>query len=80
MLINIEEKNNDVIRRLTNLHPHLTNGEKNRAVLLRVKLATKEIAMLNGTTPKTINMNRYRLRKSLNLGAAKDLSDYLNSI
>ena len=80
MLINIEEKNNEFIRRLTNLHPNLTNGEKNLAVLLRVKLATKEIAMLNGTTPKTINMNRYRLRKSLNLGAEKDLSEYLNSI
>ena len=32
--------------------------------------------MLTGTTPKTINMNRYRLRKSLNLSSEEDLTDY----
>lgn len=80
LLINIEEKNNEFIKRLTERHPDLTNGEKNLAVLLRVNLATKEIAMLTGTTPKTINMNRYRLRKSLNLATEEDLTDYLQNI
>ena len=46
----------------------------------RVNLSTKEISMLTGTTPKTINMNRYRLRKSLNLSSEEDLTDYLQNI
>lgn len=29
---------------------------------------------------KTINMNRYRLRKSLNLSSEEDLTDYLQNI
>ena len=36
--------------------------------------------MLTGTTPKTIHMNRYRLRKSLELTAEQDLVEYLQKI
>lgn len=80
LLINIEDKNNEFLQRLVTLHPKLTQGEKYLATLLRVNLSTKEIAMLTGTTPKTINMNRYRLRKSLNLSSEEDLTDYLQNI
>ena len=55
-------------------HPNLTQGEKHLASLLRVNLSTKEIAMLTGNTPKTINMNRYRLRKALAYPPKKILS------
>lgn len=80
LLMNIEDKSNEFQQRLINLHPKLTQGEKYLATLLRVNLSTKEIAMLTGTTPKTINMNRYRLRKSLNLSSEEDLTDYLQNI
>lgn len=80
LLTNIEDKNNEFQQRLVALHPKLTQGEKYLATLLRVNLSTKEIAMLTGTTPKTINMNRYRLRKSLNLSSEEDLTDYLQNI
>lgn len=63
-----------------NGHPNLTQGEKYLATLLRVNLSTKEISMLTGNVPKTINMNRYRLRKSLNLSSEDDLTDYLQNI
>ena len=33
--------------------------------------------MITGTTPKTINMNRYRLRKALALEGEEDLVEYL---
>jgi hypothetical protein len=36
--------------------------------------------MLTGTMPKTINMNRYRLRKSLDLSSEEDLNRYLKDI
>lgn len=79
-LQHIDEKNQEFIKRLTLRHPNLTQGEIHLATLLRVELSTKEIAMLTGTTPKTINMNRYRLRKSLELSAEDDLVTYIRSI
>lgn len=80
LLLNIEEKNQEFLERLTLKHPSLTQGEKHLATLLRVNLSTKEISMITGTIPKTINMNRYRLRKSLNLSTEEDLVEYLKSI
>ncbi len=80
LLTNIDDKSNEFLQRLVAIHPKLTQGEKYLALLLRVNLSTKEISMLTGTTPKTINMNRYRLRKSLNLSSEEDLTDYLQNI
>lgn len=80
VLLNIEEKNQEFLQRLTQKHPNLTQGEKYLVTLLRVNLSTKEISMLTGTMPKTINMNRYRLRKALELSSEEDLAGYLQSI
>lgn len=80
LLTNVEEKNQEFLQRLSERHPNLTQGEKHLAGLLRVNLSTKEIAMLTGNVPKTINMNRYRLRKSLNLSSEEDLTEYLQNI
>ena len=80
LLLNIEEKNKEFIERLILKHPELTQGEKYLATLLRVNLSTKEISMITGTNPKTINMNRYRLRKALNLPSKMDLTEYLQDI
>lgn len=80
LLTNIDDKSNEFLQRLVAIHPKLTQGEKYLATLLRVNLSTKEISMLTGTPPKTINMNRYRLRKSLNLSSEEDLTDYLQNI
>ena len=76
----IDEKSQEFLAHLTERHPNLTQGEKHLASLLRVNLSTKDIAMLTGNTPKTINMNRYRLRKSLGLSGEDDLIQYIQSI
>jgi DNA-binding NarL/FixJ family response regulator len=80
IILKIEQKNKDFINRLLAQHNNLTKGEKNLASLLRVGLATKDISMLTGASSKTINMNRYRLRKTLELEKGEDLVDYLQSI
>lgn len=80
LLLSIEQKNSDFLKRLLTKHPDLTQGEKYLATLLRVNLSTKEIAFLTGTVPKTINMNRYRLRKSLSLQGDEDIIRYLQKI
>lgn len=80
LVMHIEEKNKEFLTTLLERHPGLTNGEKYLATLLRVNLSTKEISVLTGTTPQTINMNRYRLRKSLNLSTDDNLVEYLQQI
>ena len=79
LLLNIEDKSKEFIERLTKEHPNLTQGEKYLATMLRVNLSTKEISMISGNSPKTINMNRYRLRKALNLPTEQDLVEYLQN-
>lgn len=76
----IDEKSREFLEHLLQKHPDLTQGERHMAILLRVNLVTKDIAMLTGTTPKTVTMNRYRLRKALNLDPEIDLVEYLQSI
>lgn len=76
----IDEKMQEFLSRLAERYPNLTQGERHLASLLRVNLSTKEIAMLTGNTPKTINMNRYRLRKALGLSSEADLVAYIQSI
>lgn len=80
LLLSVEEKHNEFLSKLMARHPNLTRGEKYLATLLRVNLSTKEIALLTGTLTKTVNMGRYRLRKSLGLDADTDLIPYLQSI
>lgn len=75
-----EDINNEFIERLEKRHPNLTQGEKHLACLLRTDMSAKEIAIITGTTPKTVNMSRYRLRKSLNLSNETDLSEYIKQI
>lgn len=80
LLNNIEQRNTDFITRLTEKHPNLTQGEKYLATLLRINLSTKEISLITGAIPKTINMNRYRLRKTLELQSEDSLTEYLQKI
>lgn len=80
LLLKAEERNKDFMDRLMKLHPDLTKGERNLALLIRGGLSTKEISMLLGLESKTVNMNRYRLRKDLDLTQDSDLYDYLSSL
>lgn len=80
MLMSIEQKNTDFLKRLLSKHPDLTQGERYLSTLLRVNLSTKEISLITGAIPKTINMNRYRLRKALGLQTDEDIMSYLQKI
>lgn len=80
LLLKAEERNKDFMKHLLEVHPDLTKGERNLALLIRGGLSSKEISMLLGLEAKTVNMNRYRLRKALGLPQEGDLYDYLNSL
>ena len=77
LLLKAEERNKVFLDRLLAKHPDLTKGERNLALLIRGGLSSKEISMLLNLEPKTVNMNRYRLRKALSLDSDTDLYEYL---
>lgn len=66
--------------RLIRRYPNLTETEKQMAVFLWLGLSTHEICVLTGNQPRSVNTNRYRLRKSMSLGNEEDLVSYLQSI
>lgn len=76
----IDEINGQFIQRLSGLHPNLSKNEQRLASLLRVGLTSKEIASIINSTPKTVNMARYRLRKHLNLETDDSLTEYMKQI
>lgn len=80
LLSNIEEQNQEFIHRLLSQHSNLTKGEQELSSLLRINLSTKDISIITGKSPKTIDMNRYRLRKTLNLSSEENINEYLQNI
>ena len=76
----IDEINGQFIQKLSGLHPNLSKNEQRLASLLRIGLSTKEIASIINSTPKTVNMARYRLRKHLNLETDDSLTKYMMEI
>jgi len=76
----IEIEHEDFLVHLKEKHHDLSAGERHLAMMVRVNLNTKEIAVLLGVQPKTVNMNRYRLRKKLGLINNENLLDYLRKI
>lgn len=76
----IEQYNDDFIKRLDQKHPDLTKSERQLSTFLRIDLSTKEISLMTGSNIKAINMARYRLRKRLNLNPDDSISDYLQNI
>lgn len=80
LIMKAEEKNKDFIQKLTARHPDLTKGSRHLALLIRGGLSTKEISVLLGLETKTVNMNRYRLRKALGIEQETDLFEYLKGL
>jgi PAS domain S-box-containing protein len=58
-------------------YPSLTPAELKICCLLRLNLSTKEIAHLLHTSAKTIENQRYRIRKKMNLPVGQSLTAFL---
>jgi len=78
--IRIERMHKDFIGRLVQLNPDLSPNDIRLAVLLRLGIATKQIATLMNISPKSVEINRYRLRKKLGLGRGSNLTQFINNI
>jgi phosphate/sulfate permease/DNA-binding CsgD family transcriptional regulator len=78
--IRIERMHKDFIGRLVQMNPDLSPNDIRLAVLLRLGISTKEIATLMNISPKSVEINRYRLRKKLGLDRGANLTQFINNI
>ena len=60
--------------------PNLTKNEKRLCALLKLRLSSKEIASINNTSIKAVEMSRYRLRKKCEIDNNTSLSEYINCL
>ncbi len=76
----LEEANRDFYFRLNNQFPQLTEKERKLSSYIRLNLSSKEIASLLNINEKSVEINRYRLRKKLGLDSKTKLSDFILTI
>ena len=67
-------------KKLDDRYPGLSQTEKRLAALLRLNLSSKEIASVVNISPKSVDMNRYRLRKKMGLENEENLTEILQAI
>ena len=78
--MHLNEQNSNFLRLLSEKYPSITDNEKRLAVLLRLNLSSKEIASILNISPKSVEMNRYRLRKKLKVPPKVNLSDFIRDL
>ncbi len=61
-------------------YPNLTPNEVRLSALIRLDLSSKEIASILNISSKSVEMNRYRLRKKMQLSGRINLSEFIRSI
>ncbi len=76
----LENINHDFIKRLKKNFSNLTENELQLCIYLRLRLSSKEIASITNITSKSVDMNRYRLRKKLNLNEKIDFYTYIQNV
>lgn len=76
----VDEISQSFFLKLDDKYPKLTKNEKRLCVLLRLDLSSKEISMIQNISPSSVDMNRHRLRKKMNISGELNISEFLNNI
>jgi len=76
----VSKVHGDFIMRLTQQFSNLSESDKRLIAMLKLGLSSKEIATLSNISTKSVEMNRYRLRKKLNLSPNLKLLDFVKQI
>ena len=74
---NFDQVHSDFFKRLNDEFSNLSPNDYKMCTYLRMNLASKEIAALMNISIRSVETNRYRLRKKLGLGATVNLTHYL---
>jgi len=77
--MHINKQNSSFLYRLSESFPSMTDNEKRLASLLRLNLSSKEIASILNISPKSVEMNRYRMRKKLKVDPKISLNDFIRN-
>jgi DNA-binding CsgD family transcriptional regulator len=78
--LQLEEANRDFYIRMNQKYPTLTEKEKRLAAYMRLNFSTKDIASILNITTKSVEINRYRLRKKLGIEQGINLYEFILSI
>lgn len=76
----VSNVNAEFFTKLSQQFSNLTESDKRLIALIKLGLSSKEIASLSNISAKSVEMNRYRLRKKLNLPPNLELSVFVNQI
>lgn len=71
------EIHQDFISRLTDSFPELTSNDVRILSFIRINLDKNEISNLMNISQRSLDTNRYRLRKKLNLDRSADLNQFI---
>ena len=77
---NLNQIHNEFIINLSKKYPNLTSKDIKLCVYLKMNLSSKEIAPMMNISFRGVELQRYRLRKKLNLVQDENLSKFLLSI
>ncbi len=78
--LQVDSMHKDFFLNLSNRYPKLSKNDKKLAALLRMEMSSKDIATILNISAKSVDMNRYRLRKKLNIDTETNITDYLKNI
>lgn len=76
----IEDLNSTFYKNLEKKYPGLTPNEKRLCSLLRLDLTSKEMASILNLSPKSVEINRYRLRKKMQIKKNQKLSKIIRKL
>lgn len=74
---NLLQSHEEFVRKLSQQFSQLTARDIKLCILLRMNLATKEIAPLMNITYRGVELHRYRLRKKLEIPAETNLAKFM---
>jgi tetratricopeptide (TPR) repeat protein len=79
--IRFEQVHNDFYQKLNEIDASLTPNERRLCAFLKLNMSSKEISLITGQSPRTIDVARTRLRKKLNLtNSDTGLVEYLAAL
>lgn len=78
--LNLHQIHNEFIINISKKYPNLTSKDINLCIYLKMNLSSKEIAPMMNISFRGVELQRYRLRKKLNLIQDENLSKFLLSI
>lgn len=70
----------DFLKRLEDKYPNITKSEKRLCSMIYINMSSKEIAMITGTSLRSVETSRYRLRKKFNMARDEDMIRFLREI